>query len=71
MSSRMVTVAGIELEVAEDGAGTPLLMLHGAGGFDPRHPVNALLAARRRLICPSHPGTGSISCGTRSGSAIR
>jgi len=58
MSSRMVTVAGIELELAEDGAGPPLLMLHGAGGFDPRQPVNALLARRRRLICPSHPGFG-------------
>ena len=58
MSSRMVTVAGIELELAEDGAGPPLLMLHGAGGFDARQPVNALLAGRRRLICPSHPGFG-------------
>lgn len=58
MSSRMVTVAGIELELAEAGTGPPLLMLHGAGGFDRRQPVNALLASQRRLICPSHPGFG-------------
>jgi pimeloyl-ACP methyl ester carboxylesterase len=59
MSKRKVTVAGIELELAEAGAGAPLLMLHGAGGFDVQHPVNALLAAQRRLICPSHPGFGN------------
>jgi len=58
MSSRVITIAGIELELAEDGAGAPLLMLHGAGGFDARHPVNALLSKQRRLICPSHPGFG-------------
>jgi pimeloyl-ACP methyl ester carboxylesterase len=53
-----VSVAGIDLELTEFGTGAPLLMLHGAGGFDPRHSVNALLAERRRLICPSHPGFG-------------
>ena len=58
MTSGMITVAGIDLELAEIGTGPPLLMLHGAGGFDPRQPVNALLAASRRLICPSHPGFG-------------
>ncbi|MGB7102568.1 MAG: alpha/beta hydrolase [Xanthobacteraceae bacterium] len=58
MTSGMITVAGIDLELTEIGTGPPLLMLHGAGGFDPRQPVNALLAARRRLICPSHPGFG-------------
>jgi pimeloyl-ACP methyl ester carboxylesterase len=54
----MIAVAGIELELTEIGTGLPLLMLHGAGGFDPRQPVNALLAKHRRLICPSHPGFG-------------
>jgi pimeloyl-ACP methyl ester carboxylesterase len=56
--SGFINVAGIDLEFAEQGSGEPLLMLHGAGGFDPGHPVNALLAARHRLICPSHPGFG-------------
>jgi pimeloyl-ACP methyl ester carboxylesterase len=58
MSSGMIAVAGINLELTDLGAGAPLLMLHGAGGFDPRQPVNALLARQRRLICPSHPGFG-------------
>jgi pimeloyl-ACP methyl ester carboxylesterase len=53
-----IAIAGIDLELTEMGAGAPLLLLHGAGGFDPRHPVNALLARKRRLICPSHPGFG-------------
>lgn len=53
------SVAGIDLELAEAGTGAPLLMLHGGGGFDAGQPVNALLAARRRLICPSHPGFGN------------
>jgi pimeloyl-ACP methyl ester carboxylesterase len=58
VKSTIATVAGIALELAEAGSGAPLLMLHGAGGFSPRHPVNALLAKDRRLICPSHPGFG-------------
>jgi pimeloyl-ACP methyl ester carboxylesterase len=58
VTSGMITVAGIDLELTEIGTGAPLLMLHGAGGFDPKQPVNALLARRRRLICPSHPGFG-------------
>ena len=58
MSTGMINVAGIDLELTEIGSGPPLLMLHGAGGFDARQPVNALLARQRRLICPSHPGFG-------------
>ncbi len=58
MSGGMISVAGIDLELTETGTGAPLLMLHGAGGFDLRQPVNALLARQRRLICPSHPGFG-------------
>ncbi len=54
----MINVAGIDLELTEIGSGAPLLMLHDAGGFDPRAPVNAILAQQRRLICPSHPGFG-------------
>jgi pimeloyl-ACP methyl ester carboxylesterase len=61
MSSGTIAVAGIDLECSEFGAGSPLLMLHGAGGFDPQQPVNALLAKARRLICPSHPGFGKSS----------
>jgi pimeloyl-ACP methyl ester carboxylesterase len=56
--SGSINVAGIDLEIAEAGSGAPILMLHGAGGFQVGQPVNNLLARHRRLICPSHPGFG-------------
>ena len=54
-------IAGIDLEVHDQGRGEPLLFLHSAQGFDPRHEISTLLAARRRLIAPSHPGFGRSS----------
>lgn len=51
-------IAGIDLEVHDQGRGDPLLFLHSAQGFDPRDEVASLLAAQRRLIAPSHPGFG-------------
>ncbi len=54
----MISIAGFDLDVAEYGDGPALLMLHGAGGHHSGHAVNALLSAKRRLICPSHPGFG-------------
>jgi pimeloyl-ACP methyl ester carboxylesterase len=56
--SGSINIAGIDLEIAEEGTGAPVLMLHGAGGFDTRQPINALISEHRRLICPSHPGFG-------------
>jgi len=58
VQSGSINVAGINLEIAEAGTGAPVLMLHGAGGFDVRQPVNALLSQQMRLICPTHPGFG-------------
>jgi pimeloyl-ACP methyl ester carboxylesterase len=54
-------IAGIELELFEAGSGAPLLFLHGAGGFDQNQPFVTPLAAKRRLIAPSHPGFGRSS----------
>jgi pimeloyl-ACP methyl ester carboxylesterase len=54
-------IAGIELEVHDKGSGEPLLFLHSAQGFDERQQIAALLAAKRRLIAPSHPGFGRSS----------
>lgn len=54
-------VAGIDLEVHDQGKGDPLLFLHSAQGFDARHEVSTMLAARRRLVAPSHPGFGKSS----------
>jgi len=57
----MVAIAGVELELFEDGAGPPLLLVHGAQGFVPEQPYVRMLSAGRRLIAPSHPGFGSSS----------
>jgi pimeloyl-ACP methyl ester carboxylesterase len=54
-----ITLAGIEIELFEGGNGKPLLFLHGAQGFMPQQPYVGLLAQRRRLIAPSHPGFGA------------
>jgi len=54
-------ISGIDLEVHESGSGEPLLFLHSAQGFDERQEIAGLLAARRRLIAPSHPGFGRSS----------
>lgn len=54
-------IAGIDLEVHDQGKGEPLLFLHSAQGFDPRHEISSVLAQRRRLIAPSHPGFGRSS----------
>lgn len=54
-------IAGIDLELHDQGKGEPLLFLHSAQGFDPRHEISAILAGRRRLIAPSHPGFGRSS----------
>ena len=58
MTRETITLAGIEIELFEGGSGTPLLFLHGAQGFMPSQPYVGLIASRRRLIAPSHPGFG-------------
>jgi len=57
----MVKVADIDLELYDSGKGSPVLFLHGVEGFDPRQPFVAPLAAKRRLVAPSHPGFGKSS----------
>lgn len=58
VAREMITLAGIEIELFECGEEKPLLFLHGAQGFNPEQPYVGLLAQRRRLIAPSHPGFG-------------
>lgn len=58
MRCETITLAGVEVEVFEEGEGSPILFLHGAGGFAPEHPYVGALSARQRLIAPSHPGFG-------------
>ena len=61
MQRQVMTIAGVELELFEAGEGSPILFLHGANGFAPGHPYVGPLAARHRLIAPSHPGFGTSS----------
>jgi pimeloyl-ACP methyl ester carboxylesterase len=61
LAAGRVALGDIELELFDEGKGTPLLFLHGAGGFSPSHPFVPKLTAQRRLIAPSHPGFGRSS----------
>ncbi len=56
--TRMLTVAGVNLEIEERGEGRPLLFLHAGEGLAPERPWLDLLAARFRVVAPSHPGFG-------------
>ncbi|MGH7002627.1 MAG: alpha/beta fold hydrolase [Alphaproteobacteria bacterium] len=58
MSSATVKLADVDIDLFQQGSGTPLLWLHGAGGFAPNHAFVAPFAQRWRLIVPSHPGFG-------------
>jgi pimeloyl-ACP methyl ester carboxylesterase len=61
LQRRSIAIAGVELDLFEDGNGPPLLFLHSAQGFAPEHPYVPRLSADRRLIAPSHPGFGKSS----------
>jgi len=50
-------VHGRRVQLFEGGAGRPLLYLHGAGPYG-WMPVHDLLARRRRVLLPVHPGFG-------------
>src|SRR5215813_12919830 len=58
---RMISVAGIDLDIFERGQGAPLLYLHGGGGIALDVPFLEQLAQTRRVIAPSHPGFGKSS----------
>jgi pimeloyl-ACP methyl ester carboxylesterase len=51
-------VGGIDLEVFHEGAGRPLLLLHGGEGLDHTSVFLKLLAREFEMIAPSHPGFG-------------
>lgn len=53
-----MTVAGVDLEVVQTGAGRPLLFLHGGEGLGAERPWMAALARQFRVIAPVHPGFG-------------
>lgn len=57
--SETISVNGIRIEMIERGQGRPLVFLHPEIGIEPGDSVLELLAARARLIVPTHPGFGS------------
>jgi pimeloyl-ACP methyl ester carboxylesterase len=58
VNKETLKLAGLALELHEDGKGAPLLFLHSGQGFLPSQPYVALLSKSRRLVAPSHPGFG-------------
>ncbi len=56
-----LTVAGIDLELHEQGTGRPLLFLHAGEGLHPERPWLEHLAKTFRVIAPCHPGWGGSS----------
>src|SRR4029077_20467450 len=57
-ATERLDVSGIPLEDLRRGAGRPLVLLHGEAPIDPGAPVLDLLAARTRVVAPTHPGLG-------------
>jgi pimeloyl-ACP methyl ester carboxylesterase len=52
----MISVAGIDLELVEQGQGRSLLFLHAGEGLAPERPWFDLLSRKYRVIAPWHPG---------------
>jgi pimeloyl-ACP methyl ester carboxylesterase len=56
--NRQITVAGVTLDMEEQGQGRPLLFLHPGEGLQPRRPWLDSLARSFHVIAPHHPGFG-------------
>ena len=57
-----IELGRVSLELSELGKGRPILFLHPghpAGRLDPAAPILELLAQKRRIIAPTHPGFGT------------
>ena len=52
------SVAGVNVELLQAGAGRPLLFLHAGDGMDWGSPLVAQLSSRFQFVAPSHPGFG-------------
>jgi pimeloyl-ACP methyl ester carboxylesterase len=63
MQERTVAVRGgmFQTQVIEDGAGAPLLYLHGVDGVCEGDPFLARLAQRHHVVAPMLPGFGASS----------
>ena len=52
------SIAGVELEILEQGTGPDLLFLHAGEDLGAQRPWLDRLSERHRVIAPSHPGFG-------------
>ena len=59
--TRKLSIAGIDLEVHEQGVGRPLLFLHAGEGLHAERPWLDRLAKSFKVIAPCHPGWGGSS----------
>jgi len=57
-STRELSVRGTVVHMLSDGAGAPLLFLHGAGGAGRWLEFQERLAKTHTVLMPSHPGHG-------------
>ena len=61
MTARIITGlydADLQITVDEQGAGRPILLLHGGGGPPSMGPLPSALSERFEVIAPVHPGFG-------------
>ena len=56
---RTISIAGIGLELFEQGKGAPALFLHGAQGVLPTARFSRPAGQEPKVIAPSHPGFGN------------
>ena len=54
----LIKVGDVKLEVFHEGAGRPLLLLHGGEGLDHSASFLRMLTREFEVIAPSHPGFG-------------
>ena len=59
--NRKLSIAGVDIEVHEKGAGRPLLFLHAGEGLHPERLWFDALAKHFRVVAPVHPGWGGSS----------
>jgi pimeloyl-ACP methyl ester carboxylesterase len=58
LESSTLSIDGIATEIWAGGEGRPIVFLHPGDGLDATSPFLESLAARYRVIAPSHPGFG-------------
>jgi len=57
----MIKLGSVDLELHEEGEGSPVLFFHSGRGFRSDERFVAMLTKKYRLIAPSHPGFGASS----------